>query len=412
MLLASSYLNVDSEDLVVARSCYNRTSLMTAHKLPFGAGLPQIAAAFLLLLFLAQCIWCIALVPITSLESSYIEDGLVQLDNMAQAGSPERSPLVPLLGAIPVKLFAGKITFEQLDRYRFLIRLPFLFCGLMLGASLWYVARRLYGNFGGFIALALYAFSPVIIARSSQLQEDIVAAWGAFGLIFTGIAVAHTLYAPREVILWNWRRILLLGVSIAICIGAQFPMWIVLLPALAFLLWVGHVRPGAALVIFATACAIAAVLLLGFYGFHAMAFVHSLREAQWFQFVPGQMELVQNYRLVGEFFLQAGLGPLVLIAGGLVTFIVWRRTRFFGTAAPLITAGVLLVAAIETEYISGLLFLFVALPFLILFVSGVAVDLLESRYGIFANALVVGALIANATLDVYGLLELRHLGVR
>ena len=81
-------------------------------------------------------------------------------------------------------------------------------------------------------------------------------------------------------------------------------------------------------------------------------------------------------------------------------------------AAPLITAGVLVLAALGTEQSSGLLFLFVALPFLILFVSGVAVDLLESRYGILANAVVVGALIANATLDVYGLLELRHLGVR
>ena len=72
----------------------------------------------------------------------------------------------------------------------------------------------------------------------------------------------------------------------------------------------------------------------------------------------------------------------------------------------------LVLAALGTEQFSGLLFLFVSLPFLILFVSGVAVDLLESRYGIFANAVVVGALIANATLDVYGLLELRHLGVR
>ncbi len=385
---------------------------MTAHKLPFGAGFPQLAAAFLLLIFFAQCIWFIAQVPITSLESSYIEDGLVQLDNMAQAGSPERSPLVPLLGALPVKLFGGKLTWEQLSPYRFVIRLPFLFCGIMLGASLWYVARRLYGNFGGFIALALYSFSPLVVARSCQVQEDIVAAWGAFGVIFTGIAVAHTLYAPREVILWNWRRILLLGVSIAICIGAQFPMWIVLLPGLAFLLWVGHVRPRAALIIFVTACAIAALLLLGFYGFHIATFVYSLREAQWFQFVPGRLELLQNYRAVGEFFLQAGLGPIVLVIVGLIAFAVWRRTRFFGTTAPLITAAMLILAAIETGSYSALLFLFVALPFLILFVSGVAVDLLESRYGIFANAVVVGALIANATLDVYTLLELRHLGVR
>jgi Dolichyl-phosphate-mannose-protein mannosyltransferase len=385
---------------------------MTAHKLPFGAGIPQVAAAFLLLVFLAQCIWFIALVPITSLESSYIEDGLLQLDNMANAGSPERSPLVPLLAAIPVKVLAGKITWEQLDAYRFVIRLPFVFCGLMLGASLWYVARRLYGNFGGFIALALYTFSPIVLNRTNEVQQDIVAAWGAFGMIFTGIAVAHTLYAPREVILWNWRRIVLLAISIAICIGAQFPMWIVLLPALAFLLWVGHVRRGAALVIFATACGIAALLLFGFYGFRPMVFAHSLRDAQWFQFVPRELGSALNYRLVGEFFLQAGLGPIVLVVGALATFAAWKHTRFFGTAAPLITAGVLVLAALGTEQSSGLLFLFVAMPFLILFVSGVAVDLLESRYAIFANAVVVGALIANATLDVYGLLELRHLGVR
>lgn len=385
---------------------------MPAQKRPFGAGILQIAAAFLLLLFLAQCIWFIALVPITSLESSYIEDGLLQLDNIANAGSPDRSPLVPLLAAVPIKLLAGKITWEQLDAYRFAIRLPFVFCGLMLGASLWYVARRLYGNFGGFIALALYTFSPIVINRTNEVQQDIVAAWGAFGMIFTGIAVAHTLYAPREVILWNWRRILLLAISIAICIGAQFPMWIVLVPALAFLLWVGHVRRGAALVIFATACGLAALLLLGFYGFRPMTFAHALRDAQWFQFVPRELGSPLNYRLVGEFFLEAGLGPLVLVVTALATFAAWPRTRFFGTAAPLITAGVLVLAALGTEQTSGMLFLFVALPFLILFVSGVAVDLLESRYGILANAVVVGALIANATLDVYGLLELRHLGVR
>ena len=80
--------------------------------------------------------------------------------------------------------------------------------GLLLGASLWYVARRLYGNLGGYIALGLYCFSPMAITRSSQIQPDILGAWGAFGLVFTGIAAAHTLYAPRDVVLWNWKRIL------------------------------------------------------------------------------------------------------------------------------------------------------------------------------------------------------------
>jgi len=385
---------------------------MQASKLPFGAGIPQIAALVLLVLFLAQCLWFVAHVPITSLESSYIEDGLVQLEHMASAGSPERSPLVPLLGAIPVKMIGNSVRFSDLSDYRFLIRLPFLFSGLSLGASLWYVARRLYGNFGGFIALALYSFSPLMITRTSQVQEDIVGAWGAFGVVFTAIAVAHTLYAPREVVLWNWRRILLLGISIALCIGAQFSLWIILLPAFAFLLWVGHVRRGAALLIFAAACLIGAAIILASYGFHAVTFAHNLRDAQWFEFVPQQLASKLPYQLAGQFFLQAGLGPLVLIVGALVTFVAWKRTRFFGTAAPLITAAVLILAALGTEHFSGALLLFVSLPFLILFVSGVAVDLLESRFALFANAVVVGALIANAMLDVYGLMELRQIGVR
>jgi hypothetical protein len=383
---------------------------MHESKLPFRIGMPQLAALAMLFLFLLQCLWFIARVPITSLESSYIEDGLVQMEHMGTAGSPDRSPLVPLLGAIPVKLFGGAIRYSQLSDYRFLIRLPFVFAGVMLGASLWYVARRLYGNLGGFIALALYSFSPLMITRASQVQEDIFGAWGAFGLIFTAIAVAHTLYAPREVVLWNWRRILLLGISIAICIGAQFSLWMLLLPALGFLLWVGHVRPGAALLIFAAACAIGAVLLFGFYGLRPVAFAASLRDAQWVEFLPHQLSAQLTYRSVGQFFLQSGLGPLVLVFGGIITFAAWKRTRFFGTAAPLIIAALLIVAALGAQF-SSTLFLFVSLPFLILFVSGVAVDLLESRYAVFANAVVVGALIANAMLDVYGLMELRHIGV-
>src|SRR5208283_348305 len=149
-----------------------------------------------------------------------------------------------------------------LGDYRSVIRLPFLLVGLFLGASLWYVARRLYGNIGGYIALGLYAFSPVMVGWSSQVGPGVVGAWGGFGLIFTSIAVAHTLYAPREVVLWNWRRILLLGLSIAMCVGAQFSFWILLLPALLFMLWVANIRRGAALVIFAAACVTGLVLML------------------------------------------------------------------------------------------------------------------------------------------------------
>src|SRR2546430_5928036 len=54
------------------------------------------------------------------------------------------------------------------------------------------------------------------------------------------IAVAHTLYAPREVVLWNWRRIVLLGISLSIAVGSQFSMIVVVPLALAFLLYVAR----------------------------------------------------------------------------------------------------------------------------------------------------------------------------
>jgi hypothetical protein len=41
-----------------------------------------------------------------------------------------------------------------------------------------------------------------------------------------------------------------------------------------------------------------------------------------------------------------------------------------------------------------------------LFMAGVSGDLLETRYAVFANAIIVGVLIANAVLDLGGLLQL------
>ncbi|HZD32797.1 MAG TPA: glycosyltransferase family 39 protein [Candidatus Angelobacter sp.] len=369
-------------------------------------GLPQLAALGLLLLFVAQCLWFMAYVPITQMESSYIEDGLLHVERLVNAGTVYRSPLIPALAGLPARLIDAQGNFTRLSEYRFLIRSPFLLAGLLLGASLWYVARRLYGNFGGFIALGLYCFSPMVITRSSQVQPDVVAAWGAFGLVFTAIAAAHTLYAPRDVVVWNWKRILLMGISVALCVGSQWSLWIVLLPALAFLLWVGHVRPVAALLIFAIACAIGMVLLLGVASFRPVEFAAALRSANWLEFSPAQVSGKSVLTLLGLFFLQNGLGTVILLLFSLLAYAGWKRARYFGNTAPLITAGLLMAAGLGMQHFAGLLFLFVALPFLILFVAGVSADLLETKYAVFANAIIVGALIANATLDIGGLLQL------
>ena len=380
---------------------------MLLDKLRSRAGAPQIAALLLLLVFAAQCLWFMAHAPLLATEASYIDSGLLHLERLSNASSPERSPLLPVIAGLAARFTGAENRIVHLSDYRFLIRLPFLLAGLLLGASLWYVARRLYGNIGGYIALGLFAFSPVMIEWSSHVGPGILGAWGGFGLIFTAIAVAHTLYAPREVVLWNWRRILLLGLSIAICVGAEFSLWVLLIPALAFMLWIGHVRPGAAVTIFVAACGVGVSLLWALYSFRPTIFGAALRNADWLATSTDNAGWRATPSLFHSFFLDDGIGLLLLLAVTLVTFAAWKRARFFGTAAPLIVGALLVALALRMQS-SGLIliFLLTALPFLILFMSGVSTDLLEGRYALAANTVIGGVLIANAMIDVYGLLHL------
>ena len=109
--------------------------------------------------------------------------------------------------------------------------------------------------------------------------------------------------------------------------------------------------------------------------------------------------------LLKTVFLENGLGLLILTLVTVVTFIVWKRTRFFGTAAPLIVSLLLFSMGLRMHF-SAFTFFLVALPFLILFMAGVSADLLESRHALLANAVVFGVLIANAMVDVYGLMNI------
>ena len=368
-------------------------------------GAPQIAALLLLLVFLAQCLWFSTHVPLSVTEANYVEAGLLHLERLSNASTSERSPLVPLLAGLAARISGAESHYARLVNYRFWLRLPFLFAGLLLGASVWYVARRLYGNIGGYVALGLFCFSPLMVGWASQAGPEVLGAWGAFGLIFTSIAVAHTLYAPREVVLWNWRRILLMGLSMAICIGAQFSLWILLVPALAFMLWIGHVRPGAVLAIFTAACVTGLVLLWALYSFRPLVFGRALLAADWLEISSQSFSWNLIAPLLATFFLQNGLGLVLLLVITLVTFVVWKRSRFFGTAAPLLTGVLLVVLALRLHF-AGFTFLFVALPFLILFMAGISADLLQSRYALPANAVIGGVLMANAIIDIFSLLNL------
>jgi len=399
-------------------------------------GEPQIIAAVLLLLFLAQSTWLVFRQAqrhaMDSTELFRIERGLrlwhakgfdaaayAAVDNTPgaeAAGSipdyfrsdgydPHHSQLWYLIAAAPLLGWPAPTDSVTLRYLSWLAPVPYLIFGALLGASLWYVARRLYGNAGGYIALALYCFSPGILRNAALwfAEPELGAAWGAFGAIFTAIAVSHTLYAPREVVLWNWRRILLLALSLTLAVGAQFSLIVVLPLALAFMFYVAPARRGAALVIFLAAGAIAALFLFAAYGFLPSALRQGLRHANFFPILWRAFTMVGAYR---QAIAQAGqISPALwlVVPAALVTYVAWPRTRYFGNTAPLLVAGLFTLLAVASPHYPGLGFLLMAAPFLFVFVAGICADLLETPYRPFVMACVWGLLAASA---LWNLMEL------
>ena len=393
-------------------------------------GQPQVIAGVLLVVFLGQCVWLVSrdLGAVDLDERFRIEAGLAQwrglihkstaaparLDEI-QPGSEHserdarfdhyHSRLYYLIASAPMLAWPGAWQQDSQAYWRWLARAPYLWFGVMLGASLWYVARRLYGNAGGYMALTLYCFAPGIV-RSSALwnaQPEMGAAWGIFGAVFTAIAVAHTLYAPREVVLWNWRRILLLGVSVSLAVGSQFSTIVVLPAILCIMLYVAPERRKAAWVIWLAGCLVACLLLLAAYGFRWSEFAESLRSAEFLGFTWQALRMRGAYL---QWLAELGQNcPALVLAfpAALIAYASWKRARYFGNTAPLLIAILFLVLGLLSPHYPGMGFRIMAVPFLFLFVAGVFADLLETRHRSLVQACVWGLL---GAYSVWSLLEL------
>jgi hypothetical protein len=395
-------------------------------------GRPQITAAFLLLAFLFQCAWLlsrrdsrlptdeisrvvigrnqwvgkdIASTP-EAAESSHLASDLA-MPAAAHAYDPAHSPLWYLVASAPNVLFTRCLRLDPFRFWGWLAAMPFLIFGTLLGGSLWYVARRLYGNAGGYIALALYCFSPALIQSSSLWlsQPETGAAWGAFGAVFTAIAVAHTLYAPREVVLWNWRRIVLLALSFALAVGSQFSLFIVVPVALGFMLYLAPTRYLAAFAIWSSACILAMLLLFASYFFHAGLFVQGLRHANFLPILWKAYAMPSAYRRIFLRLAENSPALLVAVPVAIIIYIAWRRTRYFGNTAPLLVALLFLLLSVGTPHAAGMGFQLMALPFLFIFVAGVAADLLESPKKALVFAYLSGLILAHAIWNIWALVQ-------
>ena len=413
---------------------HSRASAMSKFLTRDRFGQPQVLAGLLLLVLAGQCLWLLTRgsspLDVDSAQLFRVQEGIRQWRGEGIAGTPaaerleapsgppaeiaenqgydpEHSPLWYLLASVAFAGSPDRPMIGSVQHWGWLARLPYTVCGVLLGASLWYVARRLYGNAGGFVALSLYCFSPPII-RSSTLwlaEPNMPAAWGTFAAVFTAIAVAHTLYAPREVVLWNWRRTLLLGVSLAIAIGSQFSMIVLVPVALVFLLYVAPVRRRAGLVIWLAACAVGLLVFLSFYFFHLHAFAASMRCADFWDLDWHGLAMLGAYKSIGAEIGRACPALALLAPVALATYAVWPRTRYFGNTAPLVVGALFVALALAHPNAVQGGFLLATVPFLFIFVAGVLADLMQTRYSRPVAACVVALL---AVYILRSLIALAH----
>jgi hypothetical protein len=364
-------------------------------------GRPQRLAALLLLIFLAQCLWVVGHQQLSTTDYRFARCGREMWERPSPlagyfttcgnlngdgtfayriAGFPLTAQRLTLLAidhfrAPANRLYAGGSlngsTWEarhQLTSVIYLIHLPFVLFAVWLGSGLWWVARRLFGNQGGFFALGLYCFCPAIVRFAVTPNNDLLAMWGLYGLIYTAIGVAHAMQGPRR----KWRpRIMLLTVALGLTAAAHLLGAILgFLAATILMLYLAERGRGYVMQILIFSAIGALVILFAFYGFHLAAFSYVFTGGAarfWFSFTPLHR------------FVTGALNFPILIATAVAVllYLAVRRSRYFGNTAPLLI--VLALALLVTTQTVSAPWLW-ALPFLFTFLGGVFADALESRY--------------------------------
>jgi len=372
----------------------------------FRFNLPQRIAAGLLLVFLGQGFWLTSHQTLTERDYQYARCGREMWERpspltgyFTSCGNIHDGVLAYRVAGLPLTL---NVAWERLaDNFRkpedkvmqtldvtastwelrhqlthilLLLRLPFLAAGVALGGALWWVTRRLFGNLGGYTALALYVFSPAILRASISPNPEILTALGFFGGLYTCIGVAHAMQGPRR----KWRpRIVLLAMCFAL-VAASHIAALPVLVALGFvlMLWIAEGRRSQVLPVLLTATVGAFVLLFACYGFSADAFSYFFRS--------DAAQLGLSLQPARHFFSTlSNAGITIASAAALLLYLGLRKTLYFGNTAPLLTT--LLLIFLITAAVPGNPLLW-TLPFLLAFIGGVFADAYETPRGKLALA--------------------------
>ena len=280
---------------------------------------------------------------------------------------------------------------HQMTHILLLLRLPFLFAGFVLGGCLWWVTRRLYGNFGGYTALALYCFSPPILKACVSPDPDVLAALAVFGGVYTCIGVAHAMQGPRR----KWRpRIVLLTAIFGVAASAHIvALPVTALLGLALMLWVSEGHRSQTLPVVLVASAGALVLLFACYGFSADAFSYVFRSGA--GFISFSADPARRF-----FSTLSNGGITIAASASLVLYLAIARSRYFGNTAPLLCALALMPLVMTGTPGSPWLW---AIPFLLTFIGGVFADAYESPRGRIALSAASAIVLLQAVLCVVSL---------
>jgi hypothetical protein len=396
----------------------------------FHIGRPQRLAALLLLAFLAQCLWVVGHQELSTsdyrfarcgremwerpspLEGYFTTCGNLNGDGTFAyrlAGLPLTLQRFALLAVDHLRAPANRLypgdslngsTWESRHQLQFvvvLIHLPFVLFALWLGAGLWWVARRLYGNEGGFFALGLYCFCPTVVKMAVTPNNDVLAMWGLYGLIYTAIGVAHAMQGPRR----KWRpRIVLLAIALGFTAAAHLLAAIFgFIAALAFMLYLVERRRGYVMQILLVSATGALAILFAFYGFHLAAFSYVFTGGAarfWFS-LAAATSFIFDRGFAGS---MANFPILTAACVAALIYCAQRRSRYFGNTAPLLV--VLALAPLITTQTVSVPWLW-ALPFFFTFIGGVFADALETRYRKLFLVLAGAVLVVQATICLFDL---------
>src|ERR1700723_1306606 len=271
----------------------------------FRIGRPQRLAALLLLFFLAECLWVVNRQQLSQQDYRYAQCGRQMWERPSPlagyfttcgnrngdgtfayrvAGLPLTVQRLVLLGADKLRKPENRLYTEgslngstwearhELFSVKYLLHLPFIFFAIWLGGGLWWVTRRLFGNEGGFFALGLYCFCPAIVRSAGTPNNEVLAMWGLYGLVYTAMGVAHAMQGPRR----KWRpRIALLTVALGLTLAAHLLAAMLGFVASLILMFYLAERPRRVVLVIVTYAAVGALAIdFAFFGFRLEPFTY------------------------------------------------------------------------------------------------------------------------------------------